>query len=121
MLGWSRRCSASGITVMRSPTTDATTELVVPRSMPITGSPAGSAKRSSFGQPRGELLDGAAALTLHHASAHAGAMRVARPALGDVGGNHFGVVGLGDDHEITRAEMSGETETARTVEHQLAE
>src|SRR5438128_10358402 len=114
MLGCSRRPSASGMTVMRSPTTVATTEFVVPRSMPMT---AGfeSAKRSSLCQAGRQLLDGAAAFALHHARAHAALVAFLRPCGGDLARDRFGVGGRADDHEIAGAEMCGEAHAARRV------
>src|SRR5262245_43771657 len=131
-LGWSLRPCASGITATWPWITVATTEFVVPRSIPMTGTGAGAStkRRSSPGRDAGgHLVHGTSALAVDHQSAHAAAAGHAgsggRFVLGmgfrDISRQRGSLFDIGDDREITRAQVRSEAQTAGSLEHDFTE
>src|SRR5262245_7256377 len=126
MLGCSRRPSASGMTVTRSFRTVATTELVVPRSMPITGplaTGASSRCRACLDDAHGQRLDALGPVRGHERRSHlgraAGAV-VARGVVGDDLARQRAEVLWRGDRKVTHADGSREPDAARSLKHDLA-
>src|SRR5215831_19977993 len=127
MLGWRRRPLSSVMTTTFPSFTVATTELVVPRSMPMTGSANPGSPR--LHDARRQIFDRPAAFPADDQGAHAGAAgRSARlatrlPLIGlrNFAGQDGSVAIARHHHEVARAQMGREAQAARSIEHQLAQ